>query len=89
MCQESARYAALKRHPTFIMNLGDAKHFVLLLLLSDCIPLSRKAMYWEWSDNMQNIIGRSTMSRNKFDSMMQNFYLENNDRFDVTKNLQR
>ena len=67
------------------MNLGDAKRFVSLLSLSDCIPLSRKAMYWEWSDNAQNIIGRSTMSRNKFDSMMQNFHLENNDRFDVTK----
>ena len=41
-------------------------------------------MYWETVDDAQNIPVRNKMSRNKFDSIMQNLHLTNNNNVDAS-----
>ena len=55
------------------MHIDEAKSFVSLLLHSDYVPLPRRRMYWEIDDDDQNILVKNTMSRNKFDSIMQTY----------------
>ena len=84
ICQETIRYATSKGRENFTIDLHSLKGFICSLLISKYNALPRHAMYWQPTDDVYNAAVSSIMTRNRFDKIMQNLHLANND--DLDKN---
>ena len=84
ICQESIRYTMSKRRENFTIDLHSLKGFVSILLISGYNALPRRSMYWQPTDDVYNAAVSSIMTRNRFDEIMQNLHLANDD--DLDKN---
>ena len=79
ICRESVRYAAFNGWHSFRLLLDEAKDFVAILLLSGTLPLHRRCMYWENGEDTSDLLVSKLMLRNRYDAIMQDLYLCNND----------
>ena len=68
----------------FTIDLHSLKGFICILLISGYNALPRRAMYWQPTDDVYNAAVSSIMTRNRFDEIMQNLHLANNN--DLDKN---
>ena len=68
-----------KGNHTFHTNASEIKLFLAILLLSGYNPLPRKKMYWENLPDVHNESVSDAMSRNRFDAIMQNLHLCDNE----------
>ena len=84
MCQETIKYAMSKGRENFTIDSHSLKGFICILLISGYNALPRRAMYRQPTDDVYNATVSSIMTRNKFDEIMQNLHLANND--DLDKN---
>ena len=84
ICQETIRYAKSKGRKNFTIDLRSLKGFICIPLINGYNALPQRAMYWQRTDDVYNGAVSSIMTRNRFDEIMQNLYLENND--DLDKN---
>ena len=77
ICVETIRYAHANGKHNFSVSV-ELKSFMAILLLSGYVVLPRRSMYWEHSEDTHNPVVSSLMSRNRFDSIMQNLHLADN-----------
>ena len=82
ICQETIRYAMSKGRENFTIDLHSLKGFICILLISRYNALPRRAMYWQPTNDVYNAAVPSIMTRNRFDEIMQNHHLANNDDLD-------
>ena len=73
-----------KGQENFTIDLHSLKGFICILRISGYNALPRRAMYWQPTDGVYNAAVSSIMTRNRFDEIMQNLHLANNN--DLDKN---
>lgn len=75
------QYAA-KRNRLGDCSEHEMKCFVAILLLSGYCTVSRKHMYWEQNQDCHNVLVSNAMSRARFQFIMTNLHVCNNDELD-------
>lgn len=73
---------AAKRNKLGDCSFEEMKNFVAILLLSGYSQVSRRFMYWERSEDSHNNLVSNAMTRDRFQFIMSNFHVCNNDRLD-------
>lgn len=79
--EETNRYAAQKNH-SLCVEASEIKCFIGVLLLSGFVSLPRRRMYWERSKDAHNELVSQAMSRNKFEFILSNIHLQDNNVLD-------
>jgi len=77
ICHESILYARSKGK-SFEMDHVKLKKFISILLISGYVIMPRKEMYWQQAEDTHISAVSAMMSRNEFDTCMQNLHLANN-----------
>ena len=78
---ESVRYAICKGNHSFTIDTNMLKTFIAILLVSGYVDLPRRPMYWEHNEDTHNTTV-SSLSRNRFDELMQNLHFADNSNLD-------
>ena len=87
ICQETNSYAAQKGNHSFKLDPKEFKSFIVVSLLSCCIPYPRRSMYWEMRDDSRNSNVASLFAKNRFLDVLQYIHpadennLDTNDKF--------
>ena len=81
---ETIRYAHANGKHNFSVSVEELKSFMAILLLCDYVIVPRRSMYWEHSEDTHNPVVSSLMSRNRFDSIIQNLHLADNMNLDIS-----
>ena len=82
ICEESVRYAISKGNHSFTIDTNMLRAFIAILLFSGYVDLARRPIYWEHNGNTHNTTV-SSLSRNRFDEIMQNLHLADNSNLDT------
>lgn len=75
----SVIYAAQKNKTNFELDIADFYTFLGILYLTGYVPLPRKRMYWENSDDVHNSLVSNSMRRNRFDDILRFIHFCDND----------
>lgn len=75
----SVTYAVQKNTPNFELGIPDFYTFLGILYLTGYVPLPRRRMYWENSDDVHNTLVSNSMRRNRFDEILRFLHFCNND----------
>ena len=86
ICDESIRYGISKGNHNFTIDTIPLKAFIAILLVSGYVDLRRGPMYWEHNEGTHNTTVSSSLSRNRFDEIVQNFHLAENSNLDKEDN---
>ena len=87
ICKKTNPYAAQKGNHSFKLDPKEFKSFIVVLLLSCCIPYPRRSMYWEMRDDSRNSNVASLFAKNRFLDVLQYIHpadennLDTNDKF--------
>ncbi|KAJ8947602.1 hypothetical protein NQ318_010114 [Aromia moschata] len=73
---------ATKKKRTGNMTHEEMYAFIGILLLSGYLPVPRRRMFWEQRKDTQNILVADALSRDRFESIMQNLHCCDNDQLD-------
>lgn len=68
---------------------GEVKCFIGIVLLSECVPLPRWKMYWEQAKDLHDDLVTNAVSQDRFEFIMSNIYLANNDNLDKSNKFAR
>ena len=79
--EKSVRYAICKGNHSFTIDTNMLKAFIATLLVSGYVDLPRRPMYWEHNEDTHNTTV-SSLSRNRFDELMQNLHFADNSNLD-------
>lgn len=80
IAEETNRYASQKNRATRV-DVCEIKCFIGVLLLSGIVPLPRR-MFWERSKDSHNELVSEAISRNKFEFILSNIHLDDNNKLD-------
>lgn len=84
ICDESNKYAIEKGANTFFLEPHKLKLFLTVLIISGYVPVPRRRMYWEYSDDVVNSAISSSMSRNEFEEILRYLHLADNGKLDAS-----
>ena len=82
ICEDSIRYPISKGNHNFTIDTNMLKAFIAILLVSGYVDLPRRPMCWEHNEDTHNATVSSSLSRNRFDEIMQNLHLADNSNLD-------
>ena len=71
-------YAAQNNAPSLLVTIEEVYCVLRVLYLSGYIPLPRKPMYWEQSDDVHDILVSKSIRRNRFNDILRYFHLCDN-----------
>ena len=73
------RYAMQKGAHNFLVEAPEMRIFLAILVTSGYVPLPRRRMFWEPSDDVHNVAISQAMTRNRFEQIMQYLHVADND----------
>ena len=79
IARETEQYARQKGNHSFHIDVPDLKLFIAILITSGTAPLPRRRLYWENFPDVHNKAIAGSMTRNRFEEILQYLYLANND----------
>ncbi|CAH1977589.1 unnamed protein product [Acanthoscelides obtectus] len=79
LVKHSVAYASKKNKLNFELCLDEMYVFVGILVLSGYVPLPRRRMYWEESEDVHNELVSKSMRRNRFEEISSVFHAADND----------
>lgn len=71
-------YAARKNKQNFDLSVDELYTFIGILLLSGYVPLPRRRMYWEESEDVHNVLVTNWMRRNRFEDIASCLHMSDN-----------
>jgi hypothetical protein len=82
LVKSSVQYARQKGNVSFELSPDELRIFFAILFTSGYATLPSKRMYWETSPDVRNEAISNAMSRNRFEDILRNFHIANNDTLD-------
>jgi DNA excision repair protein ERCC-6 len=82
--QQTKSYAMMKGRHNITITTDKIRLFLAILFTSGYAPLPRRRMYWEPSDDVQNVAISKSMPRNEFDDIMQFLHVADNHNLSTT-----
>ncbi|CAH2001880.1 unnamed protein product [Acanthoscelides obtectus] len=79
LVKHSVVYASKKNKLNFELCLDEMYVFIGILVLSGYVPLPRRRMYWEESEDVHNELVAKSMRRNRFEEISSVFHAADND----------
>jgi len=79
LTDNSNKYALQKGRHAFTTSPMELRLFVAILFTSGYAPLPRRRLYWEPSPDVQNVAVSNAMTRNRFEELMENIHVADND----------
>jgi hypothetical protein len=79
LAENTNKYAMQKGRHGFITSPSELRLFLAILVNSGYAPLPRRRLYWEPSPDVQNTAISSAMTRNRFEELMTNIHVADND----------
>lgn len=73
------KYAVHKCRHDFLTTDSELRLFLSILFTSGYAPLPRRRTYWEPSDDVRNLAISGAMTRNRFEELMCNIHVADND----------
>ena len=78
IARETEQYARQKDY-SFHIDVPDLKLFIAILITSGAAPLPSRRLYWENFPDVHNKAIAGSMTRNRFEEILQYLHLANND----------
>ena len=63
--------------------MEDVRLTLVILMMSGHVPLPRRRMYWEMSDDVRNVAISEAMSLSRFQAILRYWHVCNNDQLDT------
>ena len=79
LVSNSNKYAMQKGRHEFSTTSSELRLFLAILFVSGYAPLPRRRMYWEPADDVLNLAVSRSMTRNRFEEIMSNIHVADND----------
>lgn len=80
LVENTNKYARVaKGKPSFQTTSGEFRLFLAILYTSGYVPLPRRRLYWDQSDDVRNNAISAAMPRNRFDKLMQRLHVADNE----------
>jgi len=76
--ENTDKYAMQKGRHSFHTSESELRLFLAILFNSGYVPLPRRRLYWEPSPDVQNTAISSAMTRNRFEELMTNIHVSDN-----------
>ncbi|XP_071051377.1 piggyBac transposable element-derived protein 1-like [Onthophagus taurus] len=77
--EHTTTYAAQKNKEYFNLTEEELYTFIGILLLSGYVPLPRRRMYWEQSEDVHNVLVANAMRRSRFEEICSYLHMSNNE----------
>jgi len=79
LAENSNKYALQKGKHGFTTSPTELRLFMAILFTSGYAPLPRRRLYWEPSPDVHNAAVSQAMTRNRFEELMENIHVADND----------
>ena len=87
--RHTVMYAASKNNILINLSLEEMHTFIGILLLSGYVPLPRRRMFWEQSNDCHNMLVLKSMRRNRFEEMFRYLHVFDNEIININDKISK